>query len=71
MGFIIRIFLWNSYLYKKKNIKFNLNKNRNSLFWFFAGTALTGFPIWGFFMLKYCFYSVSLRKFEEEQHVLL
>ena len=49
---------------KKKNIS-------NSTFWFFAGTFGTGMPIWGFFMLKYSFYSVSLRKFEEEQHKLM
>jgi len=51
-------FFMHTYL-KKKSLS-------NSTFWFFAGTIGTGMPIWGFFMLKYSFYSVSLRKFEEE-----
>ena len=46
--------------FKKRDLK-------NSIFWFFGGTVLTGFPLWGFFMLKYSFYSIGLRKFEEEQ----
>ena len=46
--------------FKKRDIK-------NSIFWFFGGTILTGFPLWGFFMMKYSFYSIGLRKFEEEQ----
>jgi hypothetical protein len=45
--------------FKKKDIS-------NSIFWFFAGSVMTGMPLWGFFMLKYTFYSVGLRKFEEE-----
>jgi hypothetical protein len=38
-----------------------------NVFWFFGGSIITGMPIWGFFMMKYTFYSVGLRKFEEEQ----
>ena len=39
----------------------------NSLYWFGAGSVLTGMPIWGFFMLKYSFYTTSIKKFERDQ----
>ena len=39
----------------------------NSLYWFAWGSVMTGMPIWAFFMLKYTFYSTSIKKFEREQ----
>ncbi|CAD8181238.1 unnamed protein product [Paramecium pentaurelia] len=38
-----------------------------SMRWFIWGNVLTTLPIWGFFMMKYSFYSSALRKFESEQ----
>eukprot|EP01016_Furgasonia_blochmanni_P033122 TRINITY_DN3439_c0_g1_i1.p1 TRINITY_DN3439_c0_g1~~TRINITY_DN3439_c0_g1_i1.p1 ORF type:complete len:189 (+),score=52.11 TRINITY_DN3439_c0_g1_i1:192-758(+) len=39
----------------------------NAGYWFVWGFFLTGMPIWAFFMFKYSFYSVAIRKFEKEQ----
>ena len=52
-------FALHSYI-KKRSIS-------NSLYWFASGSFLTGMPIWGFFMLKYSFYSTSIKKFERDQ----
>lgn len=38
----------------------------NSIRWFVWGNLLTTLPIWGFFMMKYSFYSHTLRRFENE-----
>ena len=46
------------------------NVNR-AAFWFFSGSFMTGMPIFGFFMFKYTFYSVSLRNFESNQTAMI
>ncbi|KAL4432662.1 hypothetical protein ABPG74_004955 [Tetrahymena malaccensis] len=43
-------------------------KASNAAYWFVWGSVLTALPIWGFFMFKYSFYTMTLRKFEVDQY---
>ncbi|EAS02414.2 transmembrane protein, putative (macronuclear) [Tetrahymena thermophila SB210] len=43
-------------------------KAQNAAYWFVWGSVLTALPIWGFFMFKYSFYTMTLRKFEVDQY---
>jgi len=43
----------------------------NTAYWFFCGSVLTGFPIFGFFMFKHTFYQMAIKKFEREQTTLI
>jgi hypothetical protein len=41
---------------------FKTKKIANAAYWFFAGSFLTGMPIFGYFMFKYTFYSIALKR---------
>lgn len=41
---------------------FRTRSASNALYWLVAGGALTGLPIFGFFLFRYTFYSTSIKR---------